>query len=247
MMRPSTLSCIAIAALISCAGATSAMGVEDMQEIGQSRNGSPITAQVTGDPDADIRIVVLGEMHGDESAGRRVVTALRSLTPPEGTAIWLVPSMNPDGHARGTRTNARGVDLNRNFPATWREQGATTRQWSGPRAASEPETRAMMRFLSSIRPTAVLSFHQPFGVVDITHAPARAAGKRLAQWIGLPARPVGCSGPCRGTLTEWVTEDLDAIALTVELPASVGSKEVERAAAATHRLARWLSDGKPAA
>ena len=97
-----------------------------------------------------------------------------------------------------------------------------------------------MRLLSTVRPTAVVSFHQPFGVVDITHEPARAAGRLLARWMDLPARAVDCSGPCRGTLTEWATNELDAIALTVELPARVTTSDVDRAAAATMRLARWL-------
>lgn len=211
------------------------------QDIGTSREGTPLRALLIGDPTADVRIVVVGEMHGDEPAGRRVVKALTRMTPPAGTAVWVIPTMNPDGHARRTRTNARGVDLNRNFPTQWRAQDANTREWSGPRAASEPETRAVMGFLESVQPTAVLSFHQPFGVVDITHSPAREAGRAVARWMGLPARPVDCSGPCRGTLTEWVTEELNAIALTVELPATVPSSAVDRSASAVIRLARWLS------
>lgn len=208
--------------------------------IGRSDMGAPIQAYLVGNPEATNRIVVLGQMHGDEPAGRRVVSVLRGLTPPPDTAMWLVPTMNPDGHARGTRTNARGVDLNRNFPTQWNEQGAGTRQWSGPRAASEPETQAVMEFLREVQPTAMLSFHQPLGVVDITHPPARKAGRLLARWMDLPARPVGCSGPCPGTLTEWVTEELNAIALTVELPATVPSSAVDRSASAVIRLARWL-------
>ena len=35
-------------------------------------------------------------------------------------ALWIVPSLNPDGVASDTRGNAHGVDLNRNFPFGWR-------------------------------------------------------------------------------------------------------------------------------
>lgn len=234
--------CLGLAVLLALLGATPAVAAPAWQDIGRSREGTAIRALVLGDPDADVRVVVLGLMHGDEPAGRRVVAHLQRQEPPPGTAIWLVPSMNPDGHARGTRTNARGVDLNRNFPTQWRSQGSGTTQWSGPRAASEPETRAMMDFLAAVRPTAILSFHQPFDVVDITHAPAREAGRRLAQWMGVPARSVGCDGPCRGTLTEWATAELDSIAITVELASVATRADIDRASSATMRLARWLED-----
>jgi hypothetical protein len=98
-----------------------------------------------------------------------------------------------------------------------------------------------MEFLSDVQPTAVLSFHQPFAVVDITHAPARQAGRLLAKWMDLPARVVRCSGPCQGTLTEWATKHVDAIALTVELSESPTETEISQAAAAIMQLSRWLA------
>ena len=71
----------------------------------------------------------------------------------------MVPVYNPDGLAAGTRKNARGVDLNRNFPYHWANLDGNYE--SGPKPASEPETRAMMRFLRQVRPDWILSFHQP--------------------------------------------------------------------------------------
>ncbi|MFM8352403.1 MAG: DUF2817 domain-containing protein, partial [Actinomycetales bacterium] len=95
-------------------GSTSATA-EPGVAIGTSALGAPIHAYVLGDPEATTRVVVLGQMHGNEPAGTEVISALRNLTPPEDTALWLIPTMNPDGQTRGSRTNARGVDLNRNF------------------------------------------------------------------------------------------------------------------------------------
>jgi predicted nicotinamide N-methyase len=79
--------------------------------------------------------------------------ALRQLaTPPEHVAVVL--AANPDGLLRGTRANANGVDLNRNFPASnWRAGTVTSRATidapsdvvlsTGTAPASEPETQAL--------------------------------------------------------------------------------------------------------
>jgi hypothetical protein len=98
----------------------------------------------------------------------------------------------------------------------------------------------MVRFLTAVHPTAVLSYHQAFDVVDIGHRRSVEAGRLLAGWMGEQARPVPCSGPCHGTLTQWVDGTLRAIAITVELDHRVSDSEAHRAATAVLRLGRWL-------
>ncbi len=78
-----------------------------------------------------------------------------------------------------------------------------------------------MRFLTRERPDAVLSLHQAYDVVDISHRRGREAGRKLARWMGERARVVGCAGPCHGTMTQWIDRSLRTIALTVELDRSV--------------------------
>ena len=89
-------------------------------------------------------------MHGDEPGPSRILYQLRDGRPIKGADIWVIPVYNPDGRARHTRQNAHGVDLNRNWPYHWAHLGGAT--YSGPRAASEPETRAVMAFLKAVRP-----------------------------------------------------------------------------------------------
>eukprot|EP00002_Diphylleia_rotans_P034910 TRINITY_DN754_c0_g1_i1.p1 TRINITY_DN754_c0_g1~~TRINITY_DN754_c0_g1_i1.p1 ORF type:complete len:399 (+),score=64.82 TRINITY_DN754_c0_g1_i1:46-1242(+) len=71
----------------------------------------------------------VGNMHGDETIGREVLVHLiyticdgyskgdsRFVRLVNDAHIFIMPSMNPDGFELRRRSNAQGVDLNRNFP-----------------------------------------------------------------------------------------------------------------------------------
>jgi protein MpaA len=240
MVLAAVLSVAFVALPPTFALASGGIPANDRRVIATSVDGREIVARHYGALDAPVQIVAIGQMHGSEPGGQNVIRALTGTSIPDGVGLWLIVTMNPDGDHAGHRTNARGVDLNRNFPVQWRRAGRGTPFWSGPRAASEPETRGLLRFLSRVRPTAVLSYHQAFDVVDIGHPRSAAAGRHLADWMGELARPVPCSGPCYGTLTQWVDEQLGAIAITVELDHVVSDAEAARAATAVLRLGTWL-------
>lgn len=211
--------------------------------IATSLRGRPIRSIHLGPADAPVRLVVLGQMHGDEPAGRRIVELLTRRSLPEGVQLWLVSTMNPDGAARHSRTNAEGVDLNRNFPSRWQRTKIRSLYFSGYWAASEPETKGMMRFLTSVRPTAVISFHQAYGMVDDSSAHSRAAARQLGRLLGMRVGEVPCRGTCRGTMTSWVEQTLEAVAVTVELRAKVTPAGARRAASSVLDLGAWFARG----
>lgn len=205
--------------------------------IGRSVMDRPIKAYLIGKEDAPNRYLVLGQMHGDEAAGRLIGhDRLINKDPIRGVALWVVPTMNPDGSIRGTRTNARGVDLNRNFPSrTWVRQGKGTRYYSGPRPASEPETRVIVRFFSDIQPRTLVSIHQPLACVDYSGG-SRAVTQWLSDHLRLPVRHIAVSGG--GTMTSWYNPKFPKkTAVTVELPGSTTPQYRGRVAEVLHRHA----------
>ncbi|MCD4533893.1 DUF2817 domain-containing protein [Nocardioides sp. cx-169] len=189
--------------------------VLERRVIGRSVRGRPIVAWHLGEPDAPRvqTVVLISTMHGNEPATRRILESLRDGAPVHGVDLWVLPTYNPDGLARGTRKNARGVDLNRNFPHGWADLDGNYE--SGPRPRSEPETRAVMRFLRAVRPDRVLSFHQPLNGVD-TDTKLPGFARRVAQALHLPRRSLTCGGVCHGTMTGWFNHELPGAALTVE-------------------------------
>jgi protein MpaA len=107
---------------------------------GRSVQGRPIALFTSRPSHAVLKVLVVGDVHGDEAAGVRIARRLIAAPPPARTELLVAPTINPDGVAAGTRGNARGVDLNRNFPFRWRPLGGG--EYSGPGPLSEPESRA---------------------------------------------------------------------------------------------------------
>lgn len=186
--------------------------VVEQRIIGRSVTGTPIRAWRLGQP-GKRRIVLVSTMHGNEPHTRQILTSLRDGAPIRGIDLWVIPHYNPDGLARGTRKNARGVDLNRNFPHDWADLDGAYE--SGRHPASEPETRAVMRFLDRIGPRRVISFHQPLLGVDTDTKDAPFA-RRLARALRLPRTTLDCGGVCHGTMTSWFNARYPGAALTVE-------------------------------
>jgi murein peptide amidase A len=216
---------------------------EETVRIGTSVLGRPILAVhrfTEGATQTSGSTLVVGSMHGDERAGMRVVRRLRSAPLPEGVDLWLVRTMNPDGTVADRRTNAHGVDLNRNFPRYWAPAGWGTSTWSGPAPASEPETRAMTGFLRDVRPRTTLVFHQPLYGVDSYRAKSMSLVRRLSRETGLPISEFDCTGGCHGTLTDWHNSRLEGRAVTIELGRTASDDEVARVSRGLLRVAAPL-------
>jgi hypothetical protein len=196
----------------------------------------PIAVHRRGSAEAARRVLVVGAVHGDEPGGKAVTRALLRRRPPVGTAIYVVHDLNPDGARRGSRVNARGVDLNRNFPHRWR-RASRGRFWPGPGAGSEPETRYAMRLTREIEPHVTVWLHQPYGIVVPAAGASTALVRRYATRARLPVRRLP---RYRGTAAGWQNSTLrNGGAFVVELPAGRPSATaVRRHVAAVHAVAR---------
>jgi len=205
---------------------------------GESAEGRPLIARRSGDPGSGRTALIVGEIHGDEEAGLPVVRRLRrSPGPAANVDLWTVGTVNPDGHAADRRTNARGVDLNRNFSVDWDgSEPEGSGYYPGPEPFSEPESRGLRDLIRRIDPDVTIYYHQPWGAVL---APCQGA----VQMHRLYSRVSGLGiDRCRGedlpgTATKWQRER-NEIAFVVELGDDrLGDAGVRRHARAAARVA----------
>lgn len=228
-MKPRRLAVLALA-LVGCRAAP--VVVEPAAPVSTSVAWSSIGTSVEGRPLRCARfgagevVLLVAGIHGDEAAGTPLLErlALELAEQPAWAArrcVIVVPDLNPDGLASGERRNARGVDLNRNFPAAnFRERDA-----HGGTPLSEPEARALHALILEERPARILSFHQPIAVID-WDGPAEALAHVLAAACELPAKRIG-SRP--GSLGSWSGVDLAIPTVTVELPRAADEIDVDEA------------------
>ena len=201
---------------------------------GHSVRGETLKAQRLGERDAARKALVVGSIHGDETAGHRVIEALqRRSGRVEAVDLWTVRTVNPDGAAAQTRRNARGVDLNRNFPYRWRGGvPPSSGYYPGPHALSEPESRAVVDLIERLRPTVTIWYHQPWGAVLLPCRGEAGIERRYARIARFPTdRCRGAHLP--GTATSWQERRVGDEAFVVELPGG----GVSRAQARRHARA----------
>lgn len=167
--------------------------------------GRPIWSRDVPAEGVPLRVLVLGGIHGDEMSSSSLVFHWIALaqTPPADMPVrisWrFIPTLNPDGMFAkpARRVNARGVDLNRNFPTPnwardarhyWEERTRRDpRRWPGNHPLSEPESRFLLEQIDSFKPNLIVSVHAPYGVLDFDgpSVPPSRLGRLYLDQVGI--------------------------------------------------------------
>jgi hypothetical protein len=181
--------------LSTAADTTTDPRAAEERRIGTSAQGRPITAVRYGD--GPRTVLVVGQTHGDEEGGLRVLLRVRSLPLPEGITLWVVPTMNPDALVADTRFLANGADPNR-------------------RAPSQPEQQAVHDFALATRPSLTVWYHQNYGWVGGSGASMTPAGQYQAlTGLGTLHRSGDCAA---GFMWCPIDDALASSSILVELP-----------------------------
>ena len=140
-----------------------------MNLFGLTANGLPIFSYTFGKEGPEI--LILAGVHGDEPEG--VVVAQELLNRfrksfPYKLQLTLVPILNWDGLLLSERTNGNQVDLNRNLPTKdWTQKFKEARYHPGLHAGSEPENKALLKWLKQHHPKFVITLHSWDPVINV--------------------------------------------------------------------------------
>ena len=191
-------------------------------EYGRSVLGAPLLYSPCK---GECKLLVMAGIHGEEPETTFLLSrVLRAFDEPFDSIAFILCA-NPDGVALGTRGNANGVDLNRNFKTqnfstekvgsrSILEAPRDTLLSPGAFAESEPETQALVALIETLNPASVLAMHAPMGCVD---APQKTTlVERVMDAFNLPWLPdIGYKTP--GSFGTWCGEHhLECV--TLELP-----------------------------
>ena len=190
-------------------------------EIGRTVMGRPISALHLA-PASYARerppALLFGAIHGDEPLGVHcLVELIRELVAqPPGRDTWIVPALNLDGLAAGTKNNANDVDLNRNFAAANWVAEHEPGYFPGAAPESEPEVQALVELIDRIGAQRIVALHSPFRTVNWD-----GAGRPLAEAMAAE-NGYGASGdigyPTPGSLGSKYGVDRGLEVVTLEIP-----------------------------
>lgn len=170
----------------------------------------------------DTNIYIIGGVHGDEPESVYVVARLSSWLEKNqyfNLPVVMIPVLNEHGAKNGTRTNANGVDLNRNFPTeNWNKTYSKDRYNPGPEPLSEEENKFLVELFDKYPPKIIISFHSYSKAKMINiNGNAREVAEYIREFNQYKITD-DMGYPTPGSLGTYCEEVLNVPLITYELP-----------------------------
>ncbi len=162
------------------------------------------------------KTLIIGVFHGDEPQGKFLIEKYMKTN-----GLMFIPCLNPDGIQLGRRTNANGVDLNRNFPTkNWGEDTSLAGDnpsdyFGGASAGSEIETQFVIDVIEKYKPELIITLHAPYKVVNYD-GPAREIAEKISEIIKYPVE-ASIGYPTPGSFGTYAGVERQIPTITLEL------------------------------
>lgn len=206
--------------------------------LGKSVKGQDIKGFLFGDSNSFNKTIIIGGIHGTEVQSAEIcdlyINEVKDKPFPDECFLILIPCLNPDGINAKTRTNANGVDLNRNFPSSsWKNIPLANNNayYPGIKPASEPETQIIVDLINKYNFKKIIAVHTNYTIqfpnppmINYDGEQSKELAQKVSHATGLLAHhDIGYPTP--GSLGVWIGHDLKKISVTVELDHTKESSE----------------------
>jgi len=172
--------------------------------------------------------LVIGVFHGDEPQGKFLIEEYIKTHSTNG--LLFIPCLNPDGMQLKRRTNANGVDLNRNFPTkNWGEDTSQAGDnpadyFGGKSAGSEIETQFVIDVIEQYKPELIITLHAPYKVVNYD-GPAEKIAEQISEIIKYPVE-ASIGYPTPGSFGTYAGVERQIPTITLELDETCPVKDL---------------------
>ena len=185
---------------------------------GKSVEGREIDAFISGKK-GDKFLYLIAGTHGDEVEG---VYVLEELLKWEGLLkthypMVVIPILNKDGYHKKNRLNARGVDLNRNYPTLdWNPKASEAKYYPGKSPLSEPENIFLDNLFKHYPPGFTMSFHSWMPLINY-NGDSKKEAEFLARYNSYPVKE-DIGYPVPGSLGTYLPQRYHSPVITFECP-----------------------------
>lgn len=195
---------------------------------GETVAGLKIPAYTFGPETAKTEVLLMGGIHGDEPEGTIAGNGLLwhfMQNFPYNIKVHLIPTVNLEGMVEHQRTNGNGVDLNRNLPTKdWKVEAAQPRYNPGPSANSEPENKAIVKFLEERKIKYIISLHSWKPMLNI-NGDCRGLAETIAKKTKyIITEDIGYPTP--GSLGTYAGFERQIPTLTYEIERGLKAREI---------------------